>query len=446
MAEKIFKQFTENRKNDFKSETGLNVPEPKELLRDKSVFEKMEVHEVIEISPGIQLEKGSIVLDSIGSFVNYYDISIESSDKNVTIDLFSVDTPLHLKRILQNDEDIIAITNGGYFYLADESDYHPKNANYQLNIRNGEICSLPVADRPFLFIKDGEIHVKEIAAHGTLTVDGVPFYWKGSKSNSEASVVLYTSASSVIKQVSSLSTGSKRVSVPVQTPNSQGVVDVVIVKDSNNIFIVDKILNAGEGIVQENVGILQMPAHNVVKKGSIIKIADIDGLDLSSISSGFCIGLNVFYFLEHNDHEINHDLSLGDNQPLGQNRIARNVVYKDLDNKIHTRLFDGVPGSVVCSGITPKEVASIFEKLSVEWAYHLDGGQSAKLVTREKHGVDLGKEFKSYGNKHYVRWPKNDSHPFLWDPDGGRKVPSGIVFKRINNKHNVIDSDSKYIV
>ena len=127
----MFKQFNEQRRNDFKKETGIEVSPPEELLHDKSAFEKIQTSEIIEIEPGVQLEKGSIFLDSNGSFVNYYDISVYSNNSSISVDLFSVDTPIHLKRVLQNNPDAIAVTNGGFFYLSDEHSKHPKNSNYQ---------------------------------------------------------------------------------------------------------------------------------------------------------------------------------------------------------------------------------------------------------------------------------------------------------------------------
>jgi hypothetical protein len=225
--------------------------------------------------------------------------------------------------------------------------------------------------------------------------------------------------------------------------------DVVINRNKDGFLIIETVRPGGECEVQEGLGVLQIPSTIPVKAGMTIKIPKIDTLDTSSISEGFCIGPSVFYFSNNDDHEINHDSSLGSNLPFGLNRIARHVIYKDMNNKIHTRLFDGVPGSDICKGITPKEVAKIFEKMSVEWAYHLDGGQSAKIVTREQNISDMHKNIKSYGNKHYVQWPKKDSQPFLWDPDGGRKVPSGIKFqkKRDDQKQKeVLDLDTKYRV
>lgn len=442
----MFRKFNEQRRQQFKDETGLDAPTPEELLCNKKIFERMETCKSTEIEPGILLEKGCIILDKNGSFVNYYDIS---ADSNISIELFSVDTPIHLKRLLQNDPDTVAVTNGGFFYLADEHSKQPQNSNYQLNVRSDGIHSLPSADRSFLYIEDGELRIKEIAATGTITMDGTSYSWRGAQSNHEAQGVLYTSASAVITQETSSVTGSKRVSSLIYTPENENMIDIVIERTQSNSLIVEAIRPSGESLVQEGVGVLQISADIPVEIGTIITIPNIDGLNPNLISAGFCIGPNVFHFSNNNDHEINHDTSLGTNPPFDLTRIARHIIYKDSEGKIHTRLFDGVPKSNVCRGVTPQEVANIFETMSVKWAYHLDGGQSAKLVTRETNQTDSIKKIISYGNKHYVRWPQKESHPFLWDPDGGRKVPSGIQFKKVKHQEDKLngdDLDSKYLV
>lgn len=148
MSQKIFEKFNEKRRNEFKKDTDIDVPLPEELIHNSTVFEKMERNEIVEIVPGVQLEKGSFILDSEGSFVNYYDISIDNDNKNVAIDLFSTDKPVHLKRSLQNTHNTVVAVNGGFFYLSDKYNESPKNSNYQLNIRKDGIHGLPVADRP----------------------------------------------------------------------------------------------------------------------------------------------------------------------------------------------------------------------------------------------------------------------------------------------------------
>ena len=150
MAHESFKRYEGKKRDEFAAETGRTVPPTEELLSDRSVFEQIEATETIELAPGITLEKGHVMIGTDGSFVNYYDIACDTTNSTTTIELFSRNTPLHMKRMVQNDPDVIAATNGGFFFLSDESpDGMIENANYQLDIRNGVIHGLPVADRPF---------------------------------------------------------------------------------------------------------------------------------------------------------------------------------------------------------------------------------------------------------------------------------------------------------
>ncbi len=433
MSHELFKRYEAKKREEFETETGRTVPPTEELLTDRSAFEHQEAAVTIELSPGILLEKGHLMLGKDGSFANYYDITCDTGNGATDVQLFSRNTPLHMKRMVQNDPDVIAATNGGFFFLSDESpEGMIENSNYQLDIRNGVIHGLPVADRPFLYLENGELQATEMVARGILTIDEVPYSWRGSRSAETASDgILYTAASGAIVHEPAPHTGSRRVTKAVTTPTSSEVLDVIIAKKSAGQLFVQEIVLGGGSSVYAGIGVLQLPATTEIVPGTTITIPQIDTLDLSSVTTGFSIGPSVAHFTTQSDHEINHDASLGSNPPLGTNRIARTIIYKDVNGQIHSRLFDGVPTSDICRGITPNEVATLFETIPTEWAYHLDGGQSAKVVTREALN-EADTTLHSYGNKHYVRWPNIEQHPYLWDPDGGRKVPNGILFKRKN--------------
>ncbi len=430
MAHEMYKRFNEERRRRFAEENGIDVPPLETLLHTRSALERKQSSEIVDLAPGLQLEMGSLSLGTDGSYVNFYDLARTSSER-VTVELFSTDTPLLLKRIIQNDPSVVAVTNGGFFLLADQMAVEQHgNHNLQLEIRNGMISSLPVADRPFLYSVEGGVAVAEVTAAGEVVIGGSRYTWRGSQSeatNGEA--VLYTSASGVVKHEKSDKAGSMRVMKPVTTPVKNGVIDMVIAQNSEGDLYVKATRPGGGSSVYQELGVLQVLAPSTVTPGDAITLSSIQGIDISGVTSGFCIGPNVAHFLHTSDHPINHDSSLGDNVPFGTNRIARNVIYMDGRGTLHTRLFDGLPRSALCAGISPHEVATHMAELGVSWAYFLDGGQSAKIVTREISADDGSRKIKSYGNYHYVRWPTLPQHPHLWVPDGGRKVPSGLVFK-----------------
>ena len=102
--------------------------------------------------------------------------------------------------------------------------------------------------------------------------------------------------------------------------------------------------------------------------------------------------------------------------------MARSVIYKDKVGLIHLRVFDGAPRTNSFQGLAPLEVAKLIPPDAVQWAYHLDPGQSSKLATRPAEG-----KVESFGNNHYLRWPKNVNQTFLWNGLNGRPVASAIT-------------------
>lgn len=100
------------------------------------------------------------------------------------------------------------------------------------------------------------------------------------------------------------------------------------------------------------------------------------------------------------------------------------AVFEDPMGRTHLRLFDGRPGSPVFQGATPQEARdSIAADAGFRWGCFIDGGQTAKMWA----AVDG--ELTSFGNRHYLRWPKAAEKDFVWVPDSGRPISSIITFQ-----------------
>ena len=163
-----------------------------------------------------------------------------------------------------------------------------------------------------------------------------------------------------------------------------------------------------------------------VREGDTIEPRFLDDLALATVRSAMTVGPSVIHFSSNDDHDINHDRSLGDRPPFGNRRMARSVVYQTKDRTTYIEMFDGAPRTALFQGITPREVASlVYNGREIAWAYHLDPGQSSRIVVRHTDGAIIG-----YGNRHYVRWPKIPGHPLVWSGEHGRAVPSALVIKK----------------
>lgn len=75
-------------------------------------------------------------------------------------------------------------------------------------------------------------------------------------------------------------------------------------------------------------------------------------------------------------------------------------------------------------GVTPTQAAqAIKNETDVAWGCFLDPGQTAKLTVRGDTDI------ASYGNTHYLKWPKQPGGKFIWVPKTGRPVASMIALR-----------------
>lgn len=145
----------------------------------------------------------------------------------------------------------------------------------------------------------------------------------------------------------------------------------------------------------------------------------IDGSLQGALSVGPMLDTENF-----TSHPVNRDASLGGRPPFLDVPLARTVLYETDDGMVHLRLFDGRPGSSIFPGVTPDQVSQfVTSEENVTWGCFLDPGQTAKLVVR---GDD---DIASYGNTHYLKWPKQPGEKFIWVPKSGRPTASTITLR-----------------
>ncbi len=433
MAKQFFESFNQKQIETYGEETGLEIPSVESLRTDQSPFEVRANAETREAMGGAVFSQNTVELGD-QAFTNIYDLSLPDENPSTTPEVFTASHAVSLKRLLINDEHAIGAMNAGFFHLVDEGAYVPTDPTYNLCIRGRYVVGLPAADRPAVFSTESGFDVKEVRAKGTIGFGSDEYEWVGARSQhrnetNENHMVLYNSACCVVRHVQAQNTGTKRVLDEAVnfTPQDNDSFDVVVLADNDGVLRIKQVIAGGHTNLFAGNFIFQLKGVDAshFKVGDPVQPLTLDTLSLTDIESAVSIGPNVHHFIDKKDHEINHDLSLGEHPPFGERRMARSVIYKDTDGNIHTRVFDGAPQTEHFQGITPQETALLLPKEAVQWAYHLDPGQSSRLAVKELNG-----KVKTFGNQHYVRWPKKEEHPFLWSPSNGRRVPSAIVYRK----------------
>jgi len=365
----------------------------------------------------------SIELDD-RCFTNSYDLSYDTRDSLTLPSIRSRASPFALYELF-NNKNVVGAINAGFFYLVDECCQYPQQAAYDLCIRDNQIFGLPLADRAALLEVDFKLFTRKLNATGTISIDGKDFTWKGLKShkNEGTDFILFNSSFCSVKHKECPKTGTKRIleESSIYTPLDESITDVLVGYDRENL-IIKRIKRGGLCNIFDGNFVLRFANNRncCFKVGMKVKPKFVDGQNLDLVNSGITIGPSVYHFENNDDHEINHDTCHGSKKPTySERKLAMSMIYEDMANKIHLRIFDGVPAIENFTGITAKEIGHIIPRNETKRAYLLDPGQSSKMVVREgRSGV------VAYGNAlssppFFGQWFVNGllvkSHPkFLW--------------------------------
>jgi hypothetical protein len=384
---------------------------------------------VTQLGEGIELHTAARSVDERG-FTNVYDIACEPGAGTARIHIS--DRPIDPKTT-QQAEGALVTTSAGFLFLADQASGMPRQTSLNLAINDGRIASLPVADREAAMTRDGVLSADHIRAEGEFAINGSSVTWAGSRTERSAECYVYGNGNAVIRHEKDQATGTSRVLdeasrlTPVIPEHDRGrLIDVGFMAAEDGSFLSVATSETGELDIFSHDIVARCPAEridpNSQNRLDVLRIGSIRGDDLpeSAISVGPSLDTEDFAA-----HPINRDPSLGSQPPFTERRMARLVLYEDLDNKIHLRLFDGRPGSPDFRGVTPSEARdAVAADTGYRWGCFLDPGQTAKIWVDE-HGTPA-----SYGNRHYLRWPQNDNDNFVWIPDKGRPISSFITIRR----------------
>ncbi len=379
-----------------------------------------------QIGAGIELRIFLHTLSN-GAFTNVYDVSCEPDAATARIHISA--RPVDI-RAAEQARSALVTASAGFFVLGDKASALPRQASLHLAITDGRIVSLPVADREAVLSRDGALSAAYIRAEGRLAINGRELTWTGSRTGRSAQCYVYGNGNAVITHQQDPVTGTARVLdeasqlTPAIRPGDQ-MVDVGFIAAEDGGFRSVAASTSGGMDIFSHDAVVRCPA-GAVEPGrasmmDILQVGPLQGRCLpdSAVSAG--PSLDVMDFAAH---PINDDPSLGSLPPFTDRRMARLVLYQDLQSRTHLRLFDGRPGSRSFPGVAPSEARdAIAADTGFRWGCFLDPGQTARIWLNGPGGLT------SYGNRHYLQWPESGTGRFTWVPGTGRPVPSIITIK-----------------
>lgn len=360
-----------------------------------------------------------------GQFTNVYDVSLASDRANAAIHIHH--TPTDLYSFASNHMPAAAIS-GGFFFLADHYQRAPRQAALNLAIADGQVRSLPVVDREAILTRQGRVSGRQIQALGELSIGNQLLSWAGSLTDHEAEVSVFGNGNAVIKHQSVPETGSQRVleesSRFTPTIEQDDLIDIGLIHLADNHFRPRSISRDGGLNIFAHDLVLRCHERVLAQHGELVTIRSVGSLSLDAYNgSAISVGPS-FDTPDFDAHAINQDRSLGDKPPFVSAPLARTMLYETVDGELHLRLFDGRRDSQTFPGVTPEEAIKLTEdEADISWGYFLDPGQTAKL------GISHRGRVASFGNRHYLMWPKQAGEPFAWAPYRGRPDASVITLQ-----------------
>ncbi len=405
----------------------IHVDDIQQIVYNQSAFAKRIAPECYFVDDDVYYQARTIDVDS-ESFVNSYKLSFCVDMRRYFLRFESSAQNYYLRESFTCPDTIAAI-NGSFSFISDQPSYQPVEPCFDLCVRHGQIVSLPTITKPALVIMSDQIIVQDIDACGAMSIGGVVIPWRGSKDLCAGNDIprVFNATNCVVQYKHSATTVVKRyvdrcTNVTPPCPNG---VDLLVTADRHGDLFVSGIQpHGGSDLFAANF-VVQLPPRygGAWREGDRVEVLSVGGINAADILSASSLGPSV-YDIERAPELVDrrYDRSLG-NSPFQHVRYPRSIIYKTRDGRFHFRIFDGAPMTSNFKGLTPGELVRILESEGedIEWAYHLDGGQSSKIAFR--HYDDL----VIRGSLHYLVWPDTDDMPFLWNGFNGRLLASSIV-------------------
>ncbi|MFF4410404.1 hypothetical protein [Streptomyces sp. NPDC001404] len=406
---------------------GYHVPDIQSLAHDQQAFAVRVPARRRTIAPGIRLQTTSVDLGG-GCFTNAF--TLRADLDLVRADVVSTAGGFHLRDHVGADAAPAAVS-GSFSFISDDPTYQPAEPCFDFCCRAGEIVSLPTAAKPAFLVHRGQPVIDTLNATGTLTLQGHPHRWIGSKSprpgggRQPAVFTVFGAANCQVRYSDHPRTGFVRHVHPSAniTPLGPTVIDYLVSWRPGDGHRVTSVHPGGGADLFASNFILRAERTRAprLKHGARVEISEVAGLDVRHMECGISLGPSVADAAA--GRTAAYDNCLG-TSPFRDTRSARTLIGLH-GQELVFQVLDGAPLSDTFRGVTPLETAEICTAggLDPHSMYHLDGGGSSKIAYLEEGTARV------LGSMHYLRWPTIPEEPFRWQGLGGRVLRSGFTVK-----------------
>ncbi len=253
-----------------------------------------------ELRPGVWLKKAVIKVGR-NNFSNTYDFFWNPNQVGIFPLIHSSNKPYSLYDHVKNHRSILGAINGAYFFLTDIAPRTPHELPYNFCIRDSHIVGLPSSNEPIVFTRDGKLFAKEPKAKGIIRIKNDNITWIGAKNSmsrrTQKTAILYNTRCLEIIKIRHETTGLQfgtLDTIDTVTPISPDVYDIVVCHEKKGTFRITQINPGGGTHYYDGAFILQLQGKtSAYKKGDRVTPLTLDGLDLSTVTSGITIGKRV---------------------------------------------------------------------------------------------------------------------------------------------------------
>ncbi|MER6617785.1 phosphodiester glycosidase family protein [Streptomyces xantholiticus] len=363
-----------------------------------------------------------------GAFTNAHTLRLDLD--HVNVEAVTDTEGFHLRDQCTAD-GVVAAVNGSFSYISDDPAHQPAEPCLDFCCRAGTTVSLPTVTKPAFLVHGGRLMVRTLPATGTLRIGGRLFEWIGSKEPrasadlADGALVVFGAANCRIRYDDHPRTGFVRFVRPEEniTPKAGSVVDAVVSHTAAGSHVISSVHPGGGAELFTGSFILRADAAHAgeLRPGARVELCTIAGLAADLLTNGVSLGPSVADAAAGTVPAYDESLGVS---PFRDVRYARTLVWTTR-REIVFRVFDGAPLTDSFRGVSPTEVADLLGREGVDLrdAYHLDGGQSSKIVFRE------GGRTGVVGNLHYLKWPQEPETEFRWRGVEGRLLNSCFVLR-----------------
>lgn len=382
------------------------------------------------IAPGLYFVKEKITLERGCSYL-YALVLKDNSDYCPVVS--SELNPKFLHEFMRTDD--IAAINAGFRFLCDDLSRIPRDFNYHCHIKNRLPLSLPDYPKHVLVQHNGSNRVELVKPKGWLAVNGKKIFWRGkhilAPINTQYAAMLFGATD--IKLVKK-TVGDRNIIVLGNGTMISAKSEKALVSFTNSnieTLTVASLLRRAD--LTKALFFLEIDSDESekLKKGDVVEDWGIDKLNSSNTENAVTIGSPILESYEKTWGAYQAQLADITYNTEGEKfygsrdtKQGRAVIIRIRSGGYVFCVFDARPKVEEEKGLTLKELSRIvYSKFDVDWAFQLDGGQSAKIV------VKIGNNIKAFGNMHYRKY-SGLSGESEWDGYKGRPVSSAIVLRK----------------